>query len=194
MWFIVSLFINLIRIFMKRLFCLFLLLFTVLASIDTLKASVAPPKEKQAFFTSQQSKNIIAYASKHLPQKGVLVAQPDGYVYLKVDDAYIHDLFPKLNLSQKGYHKPPYFRSYNSPGAHISVIYADERVHPKEVGKTIFFKLKDVVIVYPTKEISYAILEVESKSLEKLRTKYGLGPKLHGNEFHISIAKKEMAH
>src|ERR1700722_1767504 len=53
---------------------------------------------------------VVNYARKNLPQEGVLVAKSDGFVYLKVDDAYIHALFPLLGLREEGYTEPPYFR------------------------------------------------------------------------------------
>lgn len=135
-------------------------------------------------------KDALDYAKKNLPQEGQLIVKSDGFGYLKVDDAYIHTLFPMLGLEQEGYKEPPYFRSPDSPGAHISVFYVDEHVMPREINQTFPFQLKDIVIVHPSKKASYAILEVESKELENLRKKYGLSGKLHGHEFHISLAKK----
>lgn len=61
---------------------------------------------------------------------------------------------------------------------------------PEEVGQYFHFELKQIVIVKPTKDTSYAVLQVESPELEKLREKYGLRPKLFGHEYHISLAKK----
>ncbi len=46
------------------------------------------------------------------------------------------------------------------------------------------------MIVNPSKDTSYAVLEITSPELEKLRKKYGLNPKLLGHEYHISLAKK----
>lgn len=133
----------------------------------------------------------IEFVNQNLPLEGSLVAKSDGYVYVKVDDRYINELFPKLGLYEDGYRKPPYFRRPNSPGAHISVIYSDEHVIPKEeLGKTFSFTPKNIVIVHPSRYVSYAILQVDSPELEKLRIKYGLKPKLQGHEFHITIAKK----
>jgi hypothetical protein len=125
-----------------------------------------------------------------LPQEGILIRKWDGYVYLKVDDRYIHALFPLLGLQTKGFREPSYFRSWNSPGAHISVFDADEHVVPKELGQLFHFKLKKIKIVKLKSQTDYAILEVEAPELERLRTQYGLRPKLFGHDFHISIAKK----
>jgi len=132
----------------------------------------------------------LAYAEKNLAKVGTLVQKPDGFAYIKVDNRYIHDLFPLLHADSY-YKKPPYFRRDNSPGAHISVVYADEKVKLKEVGQKFSFRLKNIIAVQPNPKTNYIILQVESPELENLRKSYGLGPKLHGHEFHISVAKKD---
>jgi len=137
---------------------------------------------------------VVDYARANLPLEGRLAIKSDGFVYLKVDDEYIRTLFPMLGLVKKGYREPPYFRSKDSPGAHISVFYEDENVSPKEIGQTFHFDLKDIVIVHPSKNTSYAILEVESPELEKLREKYGLKPHIRGHKYHISLGKKNNFH
>lgn len=145
--------------------------------------------------SNQSWEKVVDYARENLPLEGKLVIKSDGFVYLKVDDGYIHALFPMLELSKKGFKQSPYFRSKDSPGAHISVFYADENVVPKEVGQTFHFTLKDIVIVHANKYESYAILQVESPELEKLRKKYGLSGHLRRHDYHISLAeKKEFQH
>lgn len=143
-----------------------------------------PPATKESW------KEVADYARNTLPQEGTLRMKSDGYVYLKVDDQYIHSLFPKLGLKQDGFREPEYFRRPDSPGAHISVFYADEHVVPKEIGQTFHFEVKDIVIVKPSKKVNYAVLEIQSPELEQLRQKYGLNAKLHNHEYHISLAKK----
>jgi hypothetical protein len=133
---------------------------------------------------------VVEYAREHLPMEGQLKVKSDGFVYLKVDDAYIHNLFPMLELQKDGYREPPYFRTREAPGAHMSVFYENEHVVPEEAGQTFHFELKDIVIVKPSKHDRYAVLVVESPELEKLREKYGLSPKLLGHDFHITLAKK----
>ena len=143
--------------------------------------------------SSKKSEEVIRYANENLPLHGRLIVTEEGFGYLKVDDAYINTLFPMLEISEKGYRKPPYFRSKESPGAHISVFYVDEQIHPQEIGQTFPFTLKRVAIVHASRYAKYAILEVESKELERLRQKYGLSPKLKGHEFHITLAKKTLS-
>lgn len=133
----------------------------------------------------------LHYAQENLPLEGQLIQKPDGFVYLKVDDAYIRTLFPMLKLS-KGFYPPPYFRKPDTPGAHISVFYENEHVHPKEIGEHFHFKLKKIEVVHPSRYTSYVILTVDSPDLEKLRSKYGKSPKLFGHEYHISLARKHI--
>lgn len=133
---------------------------------------------------------VVEYARENLPQQGRLVAASDGFVYLKVDDAYIHTLFPMLGLAEEGYKEPPYFRTSSAPGAHISVFYVNEHIIPEEAGEVFHFELQQIVIVHAGKDAAYAVLQVESPELEALRQKYGLSPKLFGHEYHISLAKK----
>ncbi len=147
---------------------------------------------KHCPFLKEKWNKVVEYAKVHLPQTGTLKAKSDGYVYLKVDDNYIFSLFPMLSLQNSGYSEPPYFRAPDSPGAHINVFLADEHVQPIEIGSSFSFKLKKIVLVNPTKTTTFAILEVEAPQLEQLRQKYGQTPKLHGHQFHISLARKEL--
>lgn len=132
----------------------------------------------------------VDYAKSNLSLKGQLIKKSDGFIYLKVDDNYIFSLYPMLGLKKEGFKKPPYFRNPEAPGAHISVFYENEKINPEEIGQYFHFTPKRILIVKPSDGISYAVLEVESPELEKLREKYGLTPKLQGNDFHISLAKK----
>lgn len=128
--------------------------------------------------------------AQSLPKSGKLVQKPSGYAYLKLDDRYIHELFPRLNAEPE-YKKPPYFRRKDSPGAHISVIYENEKVSLSETGQTFNFELKDIRVVR-TNKASFIILTVFAPELERLRQSYGLKPRLNDQEFHITIAKKSV--
>ncbi len=134
--------------------------------------------------------DIVIYAQEHLPLRGTLVQKANGYVYLKVDDRFIHDLFPKLKASAS-FKKPPYFRRDDAPGAHISVFYENEHVTPQELGGEFKFRLKEIIEVHPKKNLSYIVLRLDAPELEKLREKYGRSAKINNNEFHITLAKKE---
>lgn len=140
--------------------------------------------------SSHEFQKVLDYARENLPQTGQLEVKSDGFVYLKVDDRYIRNLYPMLELRRDGFRAPPYFRTKEAPGAHISVFYENEHVVPVEKGQTFHFTVKNIAIVKASKYTSYAVLEVDSPELEKLREKYGKSPKLFGHDFHISIAKK----
>lgn len=149
-------------------------------------------QEQTILKESSPWQHALNYAQENLPKEGQLIIKSDGFGYIKVDDAYIHSLFPILELKKEGYKKPPYFRTDEAPGAHISVFYVHENIVPVEAGHYFQFELKQIVIVKPSKDTSYAVLQVESPELEKLREKYGLSPKLFGHAYHISLAKKNM--
>lgn len=122
--------------------------------------------------------------------EGRLVTKSDGFTYIKVDDEYIHTLFPMLGLEKDGFKEPPYFRRPEAPGAHISVINVNENVIPEEIGQIFQFNLKQITLVQPTREATYVVLQVEAPELESLREKYGLSPNLNGHDFHITLGKK----
>lgn len=147
---------------------------------------------KETVETPASWDQVVEHAKKNLPQEGVLIQKTDGYVYLKVDDNYIHQLFPLLGLEEEGYTEPPYFRSKEAPGAHISLFNESERIRPEEIGKIFPFTLEKIVIVKPAKDTYYAVLQVNAPALEALRKKYGLNPKLQGHEYHITLAKKKI--
>ena len=142
----------------------------------------------------QPQEYLVEWAKDHLPQTGVLTEEKGGFIYLKVDDDYINQLYPRLNLTE--YSKPEYFRRFDSPGAHISVFYVKERHHNekiKEMGQEYTFKITGVAFV-PPKTREYLVLTVESPDLEQLRKDYGLSPLLQGHPFHITIAKKKRSY
>jgi hypothetical protein len=151
---------------------------------------VRPKKIQSSTVITESFQEALEFAREHLPLEGKLMVNSDGFVYVKVDDDYITELFPRLGLKKEGFREVPYFRTKESPGAHITVFYADEHIRPKEINQIFHFELNKIVIVKTAKNTSYAILEVDSPELENLRKKYGLSSKIFGHEFHISIAKK----
>lgn len=179
--------------FYKSVFSLFFafIAFTTIAA-ETASVQLYPQVNSvQAKGSKKKSwAKAINWARHNLPQYGKLVRKSDGYVYLKVDDDYIYKLLPRLGLKKRGYRAPPYFRSKEAPGAHISVFYAHEKVFPFQLGQTFSFTLKKFRIVHVNPYTAYAILEVESPALEQLRRSYGLSAKLFGHTFHISVGKQ----
>ncbi|HEV8051038.1 MAG TPA: hypothetical protein VGP47_00980 [Parachlamydiaceae bacterium] len=147
-------------------------------------------QEQASMDVNTSWQEVFNYAQENLSMEGQLIVKSDGFGYLKVDDEYIHTLFPMLGIIEEGFKEPPYFRTPEAPGAHISVFYVNENIMPEEVGQCFRFELKQIVIVKPSKDTSYAVLQVTSPELEKLREKYGLSSKLFGHDYHISLAKK----
>lgn len=128
----------------------------------------------------------------NLPKTGILKMKRDGYLYVKVDDRYIHNLQPKIRFP--GFRKPPYFRESDSPGAHISVAYTFERYAFKgympELNQVISFEPVRLETIRKRNGTEYFLLAVQSKQLEDIRKKYGLKPKLLGHDFHITLGVK----
>ncbi len=131
-------------------------------------------------------------AASHLALDGKLTISDNNLVYLDVDDAYIHLLFPLLQNQQ--IKKPDYFGE-KSAGAHITVIYPEEnkKINKNDLGQRHSFVIKDIV----TAQIglkTYYVLLVESASLLQLRRQYALSDMLcfkgYSIGFHITIGVK----
>ncbi|MBA3720946.1 MAG: hypothetical protein H0W88_00925 [Parachlamydiaceae bacterium] len=173
---------------MKYFYSLLAVLFSILAFFFTNHTPRHHPRIEQE--NKWNSNAVVEWAKNNLPQNGILKEDPDGFVYLKVDDGYINQLFPQLHV--RNYVKPPFFRRPDAPGAHISVIYVEElrRIGKiKEIGSSYTFTIKSLAFV-PPQTGEFIILQVESPELDNLRSSYGLSPHLKGHQFHISIAKR----
>jgi hypothetical protein len=165
-------------VIMKK-FCLFLYV-TVFACLS-------------AFAQDDISSQLISYTKRNLPCCGKLKSE-SGFVYVNVDDRYIHDLIPFLE--DLGFEKPPYFGREDLVGAHITVIYPKEMQEYalsaiEEVGKSIAFTPLYCKIVSPPtwKEIDLVyLIVVEAKELDDIRIKYGLPKQKY--DYHITIGVK----
>ena len=75
-----------------------------------------------------------------MPQNGIL-QEKKGYIYLKLDDQYIHSLYHIIQKFDNKAQKPPYFRASDAVGSHISVMYERETENLKveEIGKKFNF-------------------------------------------------------
>jgi hypothetical protein len=140
---------------------------------------------------SALNSSILQEAEK-LPKTGIL-KQRKNYVYLALDNQYIHSLYPIIQNFDNKFQKPPYFRKADPIGSHISVMYEKEteNLNIEEINKSFNFTLNKLKLV-ESKGKSYYVLEVESHELEKLRLKYGLPKLLNGFKFHITVAIKEL--
>lgn len=135
---------------------------------------------------------LLINAASHLNTKGKLAISNRGLVYLDIDDAYIHELFPFFQNEK--IKKPDYF-GIGMAGAHITVIYPEEniKINVEELGSSHDFTIKNLVSAVIDLK-TYYILLVESSSLLQLRRKYGLLDRLcfkgYLIGFHITIGVK----
>jgi len=132
-------------------------------------------------------------AASRLPSSGRLARSKNKLSYLNIEDAYIHDLFPLLQ--NQAIKIPDYFGK-QGVGAHISVIYPEEKkeISDADLGQEHDFLIKDLIAAKINQKIYYALF-IEAPSLLQLRRKYGLTDLLcfknYAIGFHITIGTKE---
>jgi hypothetical protein len=124
-------------------------------------------------------------AAKLLSVTGKLAISHNHLVYLNIDDAYIHQLFPLLKIPN--IEKPDYF-CIHGVGAHISVIYPEENKEfkSKYLEEEYNFMLQDMVIA----EINlkkYYVLLVDAPALLNIRREHGLPDKLNFKNYEIGF-------
>lgn len=130
------------------------------------------------------NEQLIRTASSINPS-GILARSPNNLIYLDIDDAYVHRLFPLLQ--EKEIKKPNYFGK-NLAGAHVSVMYPEETflLDTEDLGKKYHFKIKELVIA----EINlkkYYVLLIDCPLLIQLRNKYGLSEQLNFKNYWIDL-------
>lgn len=139
-------------------------------------------------FTKLHLPRLLSVAKK-IPPVGYIQATEDNLIYLDVDDAFVHSLFPLLH--HKAARKPNYFEE-NLIGAHISVIYPEEArlLRAEDSGQEHRFSLLDVYSAELDDRL-YFVLMIESPSLVAFRQRYGLEDqptfKQHRIKLHITI-------
>jgi hypothetical protein len=126
---------------------------------------------------------------KELTPSGKLAVTQNNLTYLKLDDNYIHELFPLI--TQPGIQKPDYFNP-GSEGAHMTVIYPEENktIKAEDLNQQHEFTINQIATAEINNKI-YTILLADSPSLIDLRHRYQL-PDLLGFRgyaigFHITI-------
>lgn len=133
----------------------------------------------------------LIQSAQLLVSKGKL-AIDNKFVYVRISDDYVHQLFPLLE--DEHIIKPDYF-SEKSVGAHITVIYPEEykKFDEKDLGVEHSFLIRELISARINQKIYYALL-VESPSLQKMRKKYDLPDLLcfkgYQIGFHITIGVK----
>lgn len=144
---------------------------------------------QSTFTEAPQDQEILHYSQTELPHMGILM-NSGGFVYVNVDDEYIHHLVKFIE--KEGFEEPPYFGK-DLVGAHITVMYPREikeygieEIY--ETGTPISFQLKECQIVHPPnwKEIDKVyFITVEAPELDRIREKYRLPKREY--DFHITI-------
>lgn len=139
--------------------------------------------------TAQIPESAIA----QYPCWGTLRESADGFVYLDIDDNYIHQLIHFIE--DDGYEEPPYFGQPELVGAHISVVYAKEERVGKiaEEGRVIHFTPLSCRTVQPPNwegiDRVYMI-EVDAPELDLIRANLGLPKFAFG--YHITVGIKPL--
>ncbi len=131
----------------------------------------------------------LIQAARKLPNVGVTKIY-NNFVYLAIDDRYIHALSPLLN--DNNIEKPDYFS--DGIGTHISIIYPDEMNDPQlELERQISFQVVELLKA-ETIDAIYYVLRVNSPELIQIRKMNKLGEKLNLNgyiiDLHTTIGKK----
>ena len=137
--------------------------------------------------------DLIENASK-LAACGYLHISKNNLLYLDIDDQYIHQLFPFLQIP--AVNKPNYF-GISKAGAHVSVIYPEENItiDAHDLYAQHEFNIQGIC----SAELGlkkYYVLMVESPTLLQIRKKYGLSDLLpfkgYWIGFHITIGKHKL--
>src|SRR4051812_13982181 len=105
---------------------------------------------------------LLDFARKKIEKSGRICQTADGFIYLKVTDDFIHQLFPLLPESEKKI--PDYFTGQSPIGAHISLIYPEEKrisSKVKELGQRISFEVTGLFKAI-LNEKTYFALEINS--------------------------------
>jgi len=143
---------------------------------------------------------LIQTIKRLCPQQGLLcINLENAYCYLKLEDDFLIDLFPRLKETIKDPIKLPDYFSHGDIGAHISVIYPEEINTPEKKAsiQKNTFELKHTfqileLIKMPLPHKTYYVLSVLAPSLTAIRTEFGLSPLLNFRElwvpFHITLA------
>lgn len=138
------------------------------------------------------SEKILQYIEANLPHHGVLEQEEKGLIYLKIDDGYIHEIFPLIE--EEGFEKPPYFGREGLIGAHISVAYAKKRKKvPKEIlGQIVPFSAKQCNLIRTKQGKRLYLILVESEALQAIRKEFSLGKPKHKDHITVGIQKKRI--
>lgn len=136
---------------------------------------------------------IADFALKKCLNEGTLQKTRD-YVYLKLDDSYLKQIFYKIKETHPEARMPS-FRG--KVGPHFSVIRHDEwkGTPPRtisEVGKKYLFTPVRVDIIETAHKRLWVLIVKPSSDLIAFREKHAIGGLPHGHEFHITLAQEPL--
>ena len=143
--------------------------------------------QKITFNKLPNLKNLMT-AAKDLTHVGTLAVTSENFTYLDIDDEYIHRLFPLLKSRYPQIEKAKYFGHPKLVGAHISVIYPEEKIiiEPIELGKKYNFQTTEMVTADLGPKRYYA-LAITAPTLVALRKKHGLNEMLNLKGYFINL-------
>jgi hypothetical protein len=134
-------------------------------------------------------KKIPVSALRSLPHFGVLKINQNGFLYVDVDDNYIHQLI--RFIEDEGFEKPPYFGAPDLVGAHITVGLVENPDHV-ECGRVVSFRPIRCARVTPSSESEIKeayVIDVEAPDLSEIQKLYGLSNQKI--PFHITVGVKK---
>ncbi|HEV7736328.1 MAG TPA: hypothetical protein VGO47_03010 [Chlamydiales bacterium] len=137
---------------------------------------------------------VVLEKAHRLEHKGILKQKDNGYLYVEVSKDFIAQILPLLKAPGK-LDPPKHYKSKKGIGAHISVMYENERIDREiwtihELGQEFSFsilELRTVKLTRDNKMKKLWLLAVSCPELEALRERYGLSPRLKGHDFHITL-------
>lgn len=134
-------------------------------------------------------------AAKNLKKHGILL-QDDNFAYLKIDNSFIHNLFPLIPDSET-WQKLDYVCEKDATGAHITLTYPDDEVIVKDCDINILHSFEITELIKTRVDVrEYYVLMISSPSLSFLRKKYNLPQILNFKGYniglHITLATRKL--
>lgn len=134
-------------------------------------------------------------AAKNLKKQGVLL-QDNNFAYLRIDNSFIHNLFPLIPDSET-WQKLDYLCERDASGAHITLTYPDDEMILKDCDVNILHSFEITELIKTRVDIrEYYVLMISSPSLSFLRKKYNLSQILNFKGYniglHITLATRKL--
>ena len=136
---------------------------------------------------------IADFAQKNCLNQGTLKKTRD-YVYLKLKDGYLTQIFNKIKETNPDVRKPDF---HGQTGPHISIIRHDEwkGVPLKkiaEIGNRYLFNPVRVDVIETAHKRLWVLVVEPSQELAELRIHYADGDLPHGQRYHVTLAQENI--